>query len=307
MNTYFLLFIMSFSLYLPIESNNAASFDKDQERSVQKVYASWYGKGLHTLLTSYKWPSVLAGKFANTRLSSKFIPHFIKKYSLNVDDFEKNMGEYKNFNDFFARKLKKNKRTIARDRQAIASPADGSALVVQNIGKHTQFPIKGVNFNIEELLKNAKLAAEFEGGTAFIIRLAPWDYHRLHFPIEGVPGRHTVIHGLYESVHPFVYSLGIQPLTVNERHLIVHQTATVGKVALIPVGALFVGGITETYKPGNFCAKGDEMAYFSFGGSTIVVLFKKDAIQPTEEMVVNSAQGKETPVKMGQELAHVRS
>lgn len=282
-----------------------ANFDTDQQKSVSTLYSCWYSKPLHYLLTSNKWASVVAGSLANTRLSSWYVPRFVKHYNLQESDFENPLKSYKTFNEFFVRKLKPGVRSVTLEENEVASPADGAVLVIEHIGESTAFPIKGVTFDLENLLKNKALAQEFHGGTAFVIRLAPWDYHRLHFPLSGVPTVHSVIHGKLESVHPFVYSCGIQPLTVNERHLTLFKTAWAGTVALIPVGALFVGAITETYTPNKFYNKGDEMAYFSFGGSTIVVLFKKDTITVSQEILERSAQGKETPVKMGQSIATV--
>jgi phosphatidylserine decarboxylase len=307
MNKYLTFFTVALSLFMSEKLNAITPFDEKQEESVRTVYAKWYSKPVHALLTSYKWPSVIAGKLADTRLSSLYIPLFMKKYGLSEDDFEQPLRSYRTFNEFFSRKLKPAVRTITHDEHAIASPADGAALVIQNIGNSTQFPIKGVLFDLNALLKDKELAAEFNGGTAFVIRLAPWDYHRLHFPLAGRPEAPQVIHGKYESVHPFVYSRGIQPLTVNERHLILYQTETVGTIALIPVGALFVGAITETYTVGQQYHAGDEMAYFSFGGSTVVLLFKKDTITVSEEIILNSSEGKETAVKMGQTIAQSQS
>lgn len=294
----FFIVMVSILLSAHVEAN---SFDQDQQNSVCTIYTKWYSKPLHAILTNNKWASVVAGSFANTRMSRWFVPKFIKKYNLNTQEFEQQ--KFSSFNDFFARKLDPAARPIALQTNVVASPADGSVLVVQNIGKNTEFPIKSVAFNIEALLQDKKLAARYKGGTALIIRLAPWDYHRLHFPVSGVPQAHRVIHGKYESVHPFVYSCGVQPLEINERHLVLYQADRFGTIALIPVGALFVGAIKHTYTPDMHYNKGDEMGYFVFGGSTIVLLFQKNTITVSPEIVLNSAAGKETAIKMGQSIA----
>lgn len=278
-------------------------FVYDQEKKVSILYSRWYSWPLHTLLTTSKWPSVFAGFFANSTLSAFFIPGFVQRYSINTAEIENSLNSFKTFNQFFIRTLKKDARPLCKEKNGVISPADGAVLVIKHIGQTDKFPVKGTTFNLEKLLKNPELAQAFQGGTAFIIRLAPWDYHRLHFPLAGYPQAHKVIHGKFESVQPLVYSSGIQPLEVNERHLIMFETQSASTVALIPVGALFVGAITQSYKPEQYVAQGDEIGYFTFGGSTIVMLFKAGTINVLPEILQNSAAGKETPIKMGQLIA----
>jgi phosphatidylserine decarboxylase len=217
------------------------------------------------------------------------------------------LTNFKTFNQFFIRKLKPEARPLSQEKDAVISPADGGILVFEHIGQTDKLPIKGTQLNLEKLLNNKDLAQLFEGGTAIIVRLAPWDYHRMHFPLAGFPAKAIIIHGKYESVHPLVFTCGIQPLEINERHLILFETPSASTVALIPVGALFVGAIKETYTPEKPVLPGDELGYFTFGGSTIVMLFKAGTITVLPEILHNSGLGKETQIKMGQLIAHVNA
>ena len=97
-----------------------------------------------------------------------------------------------------------------------------------------------------------------------------------------------------------------QPLETNERRLILVESEKFGKVAVIPVGALFVGSIIETYNADNTLNKGDELGYFLFGGSTVVVVFQKDTICPSDEILKNSLSGVETSIKMGEAIGELR-
>lgn len=134
-----------------------------------------------------------------------------------------------------------------------------------------------------------------------MIYLSPKDYHRFHFPVTGYAAQATCIKGIYESVHPVIYTLGIQPLIENERHCIMlYPEQRQSPIVFIPIGALFVGAIHETYTPNTLCKKGNEMGYFAFGGSTIVMLFKKNAITLDEKLA--TAQ-KFVPIKMGERIA----
>ena len=232
------------------------------------------------------------------------IPWFIRQHAIDTSEIEKPISSFKTFNEFFIRTLKKGARPLAHEQNGVISPADGTIVILENLSTHSRFPIKGVTFNLEKLLNDKYLAQEFEGGTAIIVRLAPWDYHRLHFPLAGLPEPAVSIHGRYESVNPLVYGYGVQPLEINERHLIRYHTDAIGTIALIPVGALFVGGIIHTYRPYRHYNKGDEIGYFTFGGSTIVMLFKANTITVLSRISQNSAAGIETPIKMGQLIAY---
>jgi phosphatidylserine decarboxylase len=281
------------------------SLHEKQRKAVERLYSKWYSDPLHFLLTRSRKSSRIMGRWANSRTSRRYIPRFIKKYSINVDEIAQPVSSFTTFNQFFTRTLKPNARPLPADPTAVISPADGNALVMQNINEDTLFPTKNLLFSASKMLANDELAALFYGGIAIIIRLAPWDYHRVHFPLDGIPGEPTVVAGQFESVSPAVFRAGIQPLEINERHIIQFQSDKASTVALVMVGALFVGAIRETYTPGEKYKQGDELGYFEYGGSTMVMLFQKGMITVVPEIIADSAEGKETPVKMGQVIGHV--
>lgn len=280
--------------------------DAPKRKSVERLYTKWYAGPLHRMLTRKGGSSRIAGRWANSKRSKSQIKKFIKKYNINTEEMEQPVESFQTFNQFFSRKLKPNARPLPEgDPNAIVSPADGSALAVLNIREDTLFPTKSTLFSVREILRDDALAKQFEGGTAVIVRLAPWDYHRFHFPVAGVPEIPYRIAGRYESVSPEVYAAGTQPIQVNERHLIRFRSDKASTMAIVLVGALFVGAIVETYQPGKPVQRGDEMGYFEFGASTMVLFFQKDTIQLMPTLIRNSAEGKETPVRMGQLIGHV--
>jgi len=67
------------------------------------------------------------------------------------------------------------------------------------------------------------------------------------------------------------------------------------------VGATMVGGIVQSNK-GNSVRKGEEKGYFKFGGSTVVLLFEKSKIDIDKDTLINTANGYETAVKMGERI-----
>lgn len=288
------------------EAERLEALHRKQQKTVEKLYTSWYSPVLRSLLTKKQLASRLAGIWAKSSLSRRYIRRFTNDYAINLDEIAEPISSFKNFNAFFIRKLKPESRPLPTDPNALISPADGSALVIQNLGEQTPFPIKQVTLSLSRMLNDPKLTQTFKEGTAIIIRLAPWDYHRFHFPLSGIPKTPRIIKGRYESVSPAAYAAGVQPLELNERHLIRFHPHNTSTIALMLVGALFVGAIVENYTPGKQYQPGDEFGYFEYGGSTIVMLFQKDTIRVLPELLAASAEGRELPVKMGQIIGYVK-
>ena len=63
-----------------------------------------------------------------------------------------------------------------------------------------------------------------------------------------------------------------------------------------------VGGIIETYTPNTTVEKGEEMGYFAFGGSTIVLHIDKNKIDIDSDILENTKNKIETYVKMGETI-----
>lgn len=284
-------------------TGNKTNMAKSNPKLLNFLYSNRVGRFMRPLFTSKKYASCISSYFADSRFSRFFIKSFVQKYHINMDDFEIPAGGFKSFNQFFYRKLKPQTRQIDQEQTSIISPADSVVTVIENIQPSTTFGVKNVSFELDRFINNPELAPQFYGGTVFIFRLAPPDYHRFHFPCNGIAEKSVIIPGKFESVHPIVFQCGIQPLAENERHLIRLETAKCGTILCIAVGALLVGKIIETYREHAQQIKGDEMGYFSFGGSTLVLVFKKDTIQ-LMPFLADAKNGIEISVRMGQTIAH---
>lgn len=257
-------------------------------------YKTSIGKTLRYCLSTWYFSAML-GWCADRRWSTCFIPWFIRKNDINMDEASNkdDPSAYTTFNDFFTRKLHSNARPIDPSTDAFISPADGIVYTFENIQEKKLFFIKNKELNLDTLLKNKELAQEFVGGTLTMIYLAPHDYHRFHFPIDCSPDNPHRITGKYESVAPFVYKF-IQPLTENERHYVILDENTI----MMAIGAMCVGKIEWTYQKSSPIKKGDEAGLFKFGGSTIVLLNKKDSLLLEEKY--KNARG--MPIQMGVKL-----
>jgi hypothetical protein len=60
----------------------------------------------------------------------------------------------------------------------------------ERLAREQIFPIKRHSLSACELLGDAEQAASFEGGPVIVARLAPVDYHHLHYPDDGETFHH---------------------------------------------------------------------------------------------------------------------
>ena len=230
-----------------------------------------------------------------SRLSRCLIAPFIRKYKVDASEFEKQ--NFNTFNDFFTRKLKKEARPIIQDSKKLVFPADARYLAYQKID---QIHAKGKTFSLHELLKDSDLAARYIGGSMLIARLCPVDYHRFHFPSDGVPSSAKLISGHLFSVSPLALKKRLSILWENKRMLTTFETENFGKIAYLEIGATNVGSIRQTYTPFKTVKKGDEKGFFEFGGSCVILLFEPDTIIFDSDLIQNTQNGLETYAKMGE-------
>ena len=188
------------------------------------------------------------------------------------------------------------------DERAVLTPADCRLLTFPTITSSTDIWIKAENFNLEKLLLSADDAKLFDGGSLVICRLAPQDYHRFHMPVDGTFNEFREVPGSYFTVNPVAINSTVDVYSTNHRLVTLIDNPRFGKVAFIAVGATLVGSIQMTIKPGDKLKKGDEVGYFAFGGSTVLLLFPPSSITFDADLLVNSAKPLETLVKMGNHI-----
>jgi phosphatidylserine decarboxylase len=214
----------------------------------------------------------------------------------------KNLKDFTSFNDFFHRKLKDGTRPIDKMENSVVSPADGKIMAFENIGKTKEIFVKGNQLTLEKLFQNPELSARFVDGTFVSIRLAPVDYHRFHFPYAGKIGKNHTINGYYRSVSPLAIRENFNIFLSNKREYALLETNGLGTIAMFEIGATMVGKISQTYQMGGFVQKGEEKGYFSFGGSTCILIFEKDKFILDADILENTKKNLETKVLMGEKI-----
>lgn len=269
------------------------------------LYYNPLGKLPLNLVVRKKFLTDFYGKKMSEASSKEKIKPFVQENCINMEESKKSVEDFTSFNDFFIRELKEGAREIDNNPEALVSPADGKVLVFNDLKETTKFFLKGDEFTIEEFLMDKDEAKKFHGGTILIIRLAPVDYHRFHFPATGQIGKSKLIDGYYYSVSPYAIKKNFRVYCENKREVSILKTEKFGDVVLSEIGATMVGGIEQTYKEG-FVKKGDEKGYFFFGGSSCVLLFEKDKVQFDEDILENSKKGLETKVYMGEKIGKAK-
>lgn len=263
------------------------------------LYGGLFGKLGLWLMVKRKYFSVSFGKYMSSSLSKSKIQPFIDQYQMDMSPYIIPEGGFKHFNDFFYRKIKPEFRPIG---EGLVSPADGRVLAFQEISDVQKFFIKGSEFDLKSFLQDDTLAAKYDGGSMVIVRLAPVDYHRYHFPCSGKVGTDKHIKGSLYSVSPLALQKSLRIFLENKRAYCLQESDEFGTVLIADVGATLTGSIINTYKPNSVVNKGDEKGHFAFGGSTTVVLVEKGKVKLADDILGNTKAGFETYLKMGETI-----
>ncbi|KAL1923445.1 uncharacterized protein VTP21DRAFT_8425 [Calcarisporiella thermophila] len=232
--------------------------------------------------------------------SVRQIKSFINFHKLDMSEVAEPLENFRTFNEFFYRKLKKEARPCEHpeDPRVAVSPADCRMICFPTIKDATRLWIKGIHFSIERLLGDAEEAKRYIGGSLAIFRLAPQDYHRFHSPVDGVLSEFKWIEGKYYTVNPMAIRSTLDVFGENARAVGYIDSPKFGRVAIVPVGAMMVGSIVITAQAGPI-KRTDELGYFAFGGSTLVVLFPPGRMKFDRDLVENAEKTLETLVRVG--------
>lgn len=210
------------------------------------------------------------------------------------------VGRFRNFNEFFYRQLKPNARPCSapNDSRIIVSPADSRSVVFNTLDEATKIWVKGREFSVTRLLGNAypQDAKRYINGALGIFRLAPQDYHRFHIPVDGIMDKPKLIEGEYYTVNPMAIRSALDVYSENVRIIVPIDSVVHGRVMVICVGAMMVGSTVITRKAGEKVGRAEELGYFKFGGSTILLLFEPGAMKFDGDLIDNSNGALETLV-----------
>jgi len=249
-------------------------------------------------------------------IRNTFLRIFLSVYRLNMAEaVQPDPFAYRSFNDFFTRALRPGARPIAEGTDIVVSPVDGTVNQCGKIEGDSLLQAKGQHYSLQELLANdAEAVAAYNGGSFACIYLAPYNYHRIHMPCAGTARDSVYVPGELFSVNAATARAVPRVFARNER-LICDFATPHGRMAVILVGALFVGSIEtvhcgEVNPPprrrkaptriatglGRHFAKGEELGRFNMG-STVILLFERNRIAWESSLVAEST------VQLGRPIA----
>lgn len=239
------------------------------------------------------------GRFLDTTdsITEESLKSFEEAPSFNLNQYMPPPSGYLTFNQLFARHVKPGMRPIAAlsDQTVIVSAADSTFVGWWQINESSQITVKDLQWSLHELLEDSPYQDRFKGGIFMHSFLNTNDYHRLHVPVGGrvlesrvVPGQVyldvvavpiegdengtcKVIPVRNQSTFDARDNTGYQ--FAQARGLLVLETE-IGLVAVLPIGMAQVSSVVMTAEVGKRLHKGQEFAYFQFGGSDHIILFE---------------------------------
>lgn len=189
--------------------------------------------------------------------------------------------------DCFIRELAAGRRPIDPDPAVLVSPCDALVMAAGPVVDGMLLQVKGSQYPLMALLRDAALCESYSGGTYATLRLSAGMYHRFHAPHDSRVTGVSHIAGDVWNVNPATAARLPRLYCRNERAVLRLRLARGDhQVTLVPVAAVLVAGIRLNFAelPADRAhaqpwtapcdasfAKGDEMGWFEHG-STIIVL-----------------------------------
>ncbi len=279
---------------------------------------SWLDRLSTALLRVLPQHLLAAGMYRLMRSETPWLKRLLirtigQRYQIDMSQAaEPDAEQYPSFNAFFTRALREDARPIAL--RAIVSPADGRISQIGQIAGDRLLQAKRHEFNLSALLAgDSSAAALFQDGHYATIYLSPRDYHRVHLPLAGTLESMVFVPGDLFSVSEATTQL-IPGLFARNERVICHFKTALGPMAVILVGAIFVGSIETVWhgevrgsrgeptrwvyrqEPGDDYPTGAEIGRFNMG-STVILLLPRGGPDWLPEL--SSGQ----PVRMGEALS----
>ena len=219
---------------------------------------------------------------------------YVKFFNIDMSEFAP-ASSYESLNALFTRELLKPRDFDAQER-AFLSPSDGTCLSSGTSERGAAFSVKGMSYDLRELLSEAASEEETLREWDFAnIYLSPRDYHRYHAPCDLKIERAVYIPGRLYSVAKSWLARVAGLYAKNERMVLRCEMNGGERLWLVFVGALNVGRMkfcfderiqtnanadfTQVYGYENLrVLKGQQLGNFELG-STILIISQKGAIE----------------------------
>lgn len=227
-------------------------------------------------------------------------------------------GGFNSFNEFFHRQINREFRPVADpfNPRVVVSPNDGTLYkVAEGVKSTDRFWVKGQPYALKHMLAGDPLSQHFVSGTVYQSFLDGSNYHRFWSPIAGTVRKIVKIEGLMFSnaesagtdLTAGTYSQAYMTC-VNTHSLVIIESddPLIGIVCLMAIGISEVSSITISARQGQSLVKGDEIGHFSYGGSSICLLFQPGVIRDFAIDIRDTGTAVGTrgiPLRAGQHIA----
>jgi phosphatidylserine decarboxylase len=288
-------------LPLPVWDREAGQLVKEWMDDSPTTYESEPRRSIMQWLESQPLVDWLVAFKQSTRWSAKRIAPFIRKHQIDMSEFEP--VEYRSFAEFFDRRFRPGVRKFPSAPGEMGAFAEARYFGWARLDPDQQFPVKGYSLNAAQILGDAERAQMFLGGPVLLCRLAPVDYHHVHYPDDGTTLETDWIGGRLWTVNWHALQSKPDILFSNQRQISILQTRNFGRLAVVEIGALSVGRIVQVHPTEEDFHRGDEKSVFRFGGSAIVMFGEPGCWQPAADLVARTEKGIETLVRLGECVA----
>jgi phosphatidylserine decarboxylase len=296
---------MAKPLPLPVWDRQAGKLVDEWMEDHQATYESQPRRSITQWLKSQPLYDRFVAAYQNTRSSARRIDPFIREYHIDMNEFEP--VEYRSFAEFFDRRFRPGVRKFPTAPEEMGAFAEARYLAWDRVEAGQEFPVKGHSLSAEQIIGTAERARPFVGGPTLLVRLAPVDYHHVHYPDDGTTLEQDRLgHRLWTvNWHALLNKDDI--LIRNERQINILQTKNFGRLAFVEVGALSVGRIVQVHPLDALFQRGAEKSAFRFGGSAIVVFGEPGIWRPCPDLVDRTKRGVETLVRLGEPVGQALS
>lgn len=245
------------------------------------------------------WCGFLSGPHSREHLNTSapngwFSPEADEKIGMSqfVCDTEKPYWGFSSWNDFFTRRFREGVRPVDQpdNDKIIVSACEAAPYNIQTDVKLTDtFWIKAQPYSLLDMFSASQreVAQRFVGGSIYQSFLSAFNYHRWHAPVSGVIKKAYALDGTYYSdadsegrdagglndSQGYITAVAARAVIVIES-----DDPAIGQVGCLFVGMADVSSCMIEALPGQRVAKGDEIGFFQYGGSTCCLVFEPGVI-----------------------------
>ncbi|KAK8095237.1 phosphatidylserine decarboxylase [Apiospora kogelbergensis] len=172
--------------------------------------------------------------------------------------------------------------------------ADSRVVAYGSVAETKKLWVKGTEFTISNLVMDVQLGRDFADAAV---------------AIDGKIKAFRSLPGDYYQVDPVALQSHVNILTQNARSYVVVETESFGDVLFVAIGATNVGTVRIYDKFQNLkqkVCKGDEIGYFQFGGSSIIVAFQKGRVRFDQDLLDLSRLRIQVSVEVGMSLGRAQ-